>query len=74
MRHSVQRIVDDLVAKWQYYPILSSDPNRLRRCVERGEPIPDSLLPGRAIQSMSKDDRELLASATSRNFNHRIFG
>lgn len=51
---------------------LSSSPNDriIKLALERGEPIPDKLLPGRMIMRLSKEKREELMKLTSEETMH----
>lgn len=76
MRRSVIRAVEVLTEQWLLYDLLrstKSDGEKLRDCVNRGEPISDHLLPGRVIMKMSDEDREALSNAKSQHFNHRLW-
>lgn len=47
---------------------------RLNRCFENDEPIPDHLLPGRTLKSLTEEQRELLKDLKSEDVsNERLY-
>jgi hypothetical protein len=56
--------------------MLSGDGRDVERMMMHGgyAKLPDRYKPGRKIMKLSPEDRELLKSATDKDFNHRIFG
>lgn len=73
MRRSLGYLINTLIddAQVRRYWIADPDGSQLRRLVDRGEEIPDKLLPGRMILSLPAADRELLQTATGKDFLHR---
>ena len=46
--------------------------HEIRYYLNRGEDIPDHLLPGRAIMKLSAEDRETVRTLTAADFYHRV--
>lgn len=40
--------------------------------ITRNKPLPERLKPGRFIMSLSPEDREIIKTLTSKDFQHRI--
>lgn len=65
-------VFEGLVDRYRYSKLVTNAPYRVEQAVRTGAPIPEKLLPGRAVMALSSEDRAALAHLTCDMVQHRF--